>query len=73
MTGIVVRVVPTKGICFIKSDQDEQTYFANAKESFAMRGDFDKVREGRTVRFKPKVGRATPAHNGLRAENVELL
>lgn len=73
MTGIVVSVIPPKGICFIKGDADELTYFANAKESFKQRGDYDRVREGMNVKFTPFQGKPTPTHNGLRALNIELL
>jgi cold shock CspA family protein len=67
MTGVVIRVLPNKGFCFIRGE-DGLSRFVHARE-FQPPEAFDKTYEGQKVEFTPAEGPPEKG-NGLRAENV---
>jgi len=52
MTGIVIRVIHSKGYAFVRGDEDGVSRYAHATW-FIPELDFDTVREGQAVEFVP--------------------
>lgn len=72
MTGVIIRLLPSKGYCFIRGS-DRITRFGHAR-AFKIATDFDQAREGQAVEFDPLVESGPDAKNGgHRAMNIVLL
>jgi len=68
MTGVVVRILFTKGYGFIRDEQDVKRFF-NAND-LVVKAEFENLREGMSVEFTPAEGPRDKG-NGLRAVGVK--
>jgi len=72
MTGTIIRLVPNKGYCFIRGD-DNVSRFAHAR-AFVDPLAFDLAREGQAVRYTPVTDTSSLARSGgARAVKIVLL
>jgi hypothetical protein len=71
MKGTIIRMIPNKGFCFVRGEEDGLTRFALAR-SFKPMVDFERAREGSAVEFTPVKITKDPKGNGLRAEDIIL-
>jgi cold shock CspA family protein len=69
MTGVVIRVLSTKGYGFIRSDDGSGNYFFHCSEVKPAYS-FDTFREGLPVEFEPGISKKA---NGLLAVNVRMV
>ena len=67
MTGTITRMLPSKGYCFIRGNEDRISRFGHAR-GFLDVADFDRAREGQGVEFVPVV-----VETGHRATQIRLL
>jgi len=73
MTGTITRLLPSKGYCFVRGNEDRISRFAHAR-SFRESTEFDQAREGQAVEFDPLVESGPDAKGGgQRAINLVLL
>ena len=70
MTGTIIRLIPNKGYCFIRGD-DNISRFGHAR-AFRDPLAFDTAREGQAVSFDPVVDTAGK-QGGARALNIHIL
>ena len=70
MTGTIIRLIPNKGYCFIRGD-DNISRFGHAR-AFTDPLAFDTAREGQAVDFNPVLDDAGK-QGGARAVNIQLL
>lgn len=72
MRGVVIRVMPNQGYCFIRGD-DNLSRFGHAR-AFVDPIEFDRAREGQGVEFEPITDKSPNARGGgLRAVEIVLL
>ena len=70
MTGTIIRLIPNKGYCFIRGE-DNISRYGHAR-SFRDPLAFDTAREGHAVSFDPVVDDAGK-QGGARALNIHIL
>ena len=72
MTGIITRLLPGKGYCFIRG-ADRISRFGHAR-AFLDPVEFDLAREGQGVEFEPVIETGPRARSGgQRATEIRLL
>ena len=70
MHGTIIRMLPNRGFCFIRGD-DNISRFGHAR-AFKNPLDFDTAREGQGVSFQPIIHQEKKG-GGARAIDIELL
>lgn len=70
MTGTIIRILPNKGYCFIRGD-DNISRFGHARAFVDPLG-FDQAREGQACEFRPIIHQEKKA-GGTRAVDIVLL
>jgi len=70
MRGTIIRLLPNRGFCFIRGD-DNISRFGHAR-AFTHPLDFDQAREGQAVEFTPII-HAEKKAGGTRAIDIVLL
>jgi hypothetical protein len=72
MKGTIIRLLPNRGFCFIRGD-DNISRFGHAR-AFTHPLDFDQAREGQAVEFTPIIHHASiEKAGGTRAIDIVLL
>lgn len=66
LTGVVARIVPDRGFCFLRCDQDGQDYFCHASSLSGCA--ITELQRGEKVRFA-----GTETDKGWRASGVSLI